>query len=385
MPNLFEPLQIREVGFLNRIAVSSMCQYSSVDGFANDWHLVHLGSRAVGGASLVMTEACAVLPEGRISPEDLGIYKDEHVPALAHIAEFIRAQGAVPGIQLAHAGRKASLPPPWEPQNALTDEAGGWTPVAPSPVSFNETYRVPEELSLDGIRAAIEGFAAAAGRALAAGFQVIELHAAHGYLIHQFLSPLSNWRKDAYGGELENRTRFVVEVAKAVRRVWPASLPLFTRISATDWVDGGWDIDQSSQLAGQLKNVGVDLVDCSSGGLVPYAKIEPRPGYQVDFARRIKEETGILTGAVGLISERTQADEIVSLGKADMIFMAREFLRHPYWPLAAARDFGFSVDWPIQYLRAAPAGSIARRPKYPDVGKAVPNRNTALGAKSWRK
>ena len=385
MPNLFEPLQIRDVQFRNRIAVSSMCQYSSVDGFANDWHLVHLGSRAVGGASLVMTEACAVLAEGRISPQDLGIYKDEHIPSLAHIAEFIRAQGAVPGIQLAHAGRKASLPPPWEPQKALPDDAGGWKPVAPSPISFSEAYRVPEELTLQGIRTVVEGFAAAAGRALAAGFQVIELHAAHGYLIHQFLSPLSNSRKDAYGGEFENRTRFVIEVAQAVRGVWPHSLPLFTRISATDWVDGGWDIDQSSRLAGMLKHVGVDLMDCSSGGLVPYAKIEPRPGYQVDFARRIREETGILTGAVGLISERTDADEIISLGKADMIFMAREFLRHPYWPLAAAKEFGFSVDWPVQYLRAAPGGSTARQPKYPDTSKSKPNQRTALGVKSGGK
>ncbi len=379
MASLFEPLTIRGITLRNRVAVSPMCQYSSIDGFANDWHFVHLGSRAVGGAALVTAEASAVLPEGRISPADLGIWKDEHIPALARIAEFIRGQGAIAAIQLAHAGRKASTPPPWEKARALTEAEGGWTTFAPSALPFSEKYPMPEELSIEGIGKAVQAFAAAAGRARKAGFQVIELHAAHGYLIHQFLSPLSNQRKDAYGGSFENRTRFALEVAKAVREVWPASFPLFVRISSTDWVDGGWDIEQSVQLAAKLKDLGVDLVDCSSGGLVPYAKIEPGPGYQVDFSWRIKEETGVLTGAVGMISKPGQADEILSTGKADMIFMAREFLRDPYFPLRAASDFGFTVDWPVQYLRAAPSGSIAREPMYPDTRTGAAQGQRGIG------
>jgi 2,4-dienoyl-CoA reductase-like NADH-dependent reductase (Old Yellow Enzyme family) len=379
MASLFEPLTIRGVTFRNRVAVSPMCQYSSIDGFANDWHFVHLGSRAVGGAALVTAEASAVLPEGRISPADLGIWKDEHIPALARIAEFIHGQGAIAAIQLAHAGRKASMPPPWEKQRALTEAEGGWKTVAPSAVPFSENYPMPEELSIEGIPKAVQAFAAAAKRAREAGFQVIELHAAHGYLIHQFLSPLSNQRKDAYGGSFENRTRFALEVAKATREVWPVSLPLFVRISSTDWVDGGWDIEQSVQLAGKLKDLGVDLVDCSSGGLVPYAKIEPGPGYQVDFSWRIKEETGVLTGAVGMIADPGQADEILSTGKADMIFMAREFLRDPYFPLRAASEFGFTVDWPVQYLRAAPSGSVARQPMYPDTRTGAAQGQRGIG------
>lgn len=364
MPGIFDPLPIRSVLLRNRIVVSPMCQYSSEDGFANDWHLVHLGSRAVGGAAVVFAEASAVTPEGRISPWDLGIWKDDHIAPLARIADFVRRQGALPGIQIAHAGRKASTIEPWNAGKPLAKENGGWPAVAPSAIPFAPGYQTPHELTSGEISEITQAFAAAARRAREAGFQVLELHAAHGYLIHEFLSPLSNQRKDSYGGSLENRMRFALEVAKAARAEWPDTLPLFVRISATDWAPGGWDLEQSVALAGALQEIGVDLIDCSSGGTAYNAQIPTEPGYQVDFAWRIREELGILTGAVGLITRHQQADEIISLGRADLVIMAREHLRDPYFTLNAAREFGFAVDWPAQYLRAAPAGSAARKEIY---------------------
>jgi len=358
--HLFEELKIRDITLRNRIAVSPMCQYSCTDGFATDWHMVHLGSRAVGGAAAVFAEATAVLAEGRISPADLGIWKDEHVAPLARIAAFIREQGAAPGVQLAHAGRKASVRRPWEGGGAIADSEGGWTPVAPSAIPFDEKYRTPAELDEKGIRAIVDAFAAAALRALKAGFQIVEIHAAHGYLIHEFLSPLSNRRTDAYGGAFENRTRIAREVVSAVRQVSPAELPLFLRISATDWVEGGWDAEQSVKLAEQVAPLGVDLIDCSSGGNIPSAKIPVGPGYQTPFAEKIKREAGVMTGAVGMITGARQADAIVQEGKADLVLMAREFLRDPYWPMHAARELGQKIAWPAQYLRAAPDGTPAR-------------------------
>jgi 2,4-dienoyl-CoA reductase-like NADH-dependent reductase (Old Yellow Enzyme family) len=351
--HLFSPLRIRDISFRNRIAVSPMCEYSSEDGFANDWHFVHLGSRAVGGAALVIAEASAVEARGRISPGDLGIWKDEHIQPLARITAFLRAQGAVAGMQLAHAGRKASTHVPWEIGGSLLPESeGGWRTVAPSAIPFRDTDTPPLELSKAEIRSIAEAFAAAARRALAAGFEVIEIHAAHGYLINEFLSPLSNHRRDEYGGSFENRIRFAVEVTKAIRSQWPDSLPLFIRISASDWVEGGWTIDDSVKLASILKPVGVDLVDCSSGGSVPHAKIELGPGYQVPFAERIRREAGILTGAVGMITEPEQADRILREGRADVILLAREFLRDPYFPLHAAKALGIEITPPVQYKRA---------------------------------
>lgn len=364
MPGIFDPLPIRSVLLRNRIVVSPMCQYSSEDGFANDWHLVHLGSRAVGGAAVVFAEASAVTPEGRISPWGLGIWKDDHIAPLARIADFVRRQGALPGIQIAHAGRKASTIEPWNAGKPLAQENGGWRAVAPSAIPFAPGYQTPHELTPAEISEITQAFAAAARRAREAGFQVLELHAAHGYLIHEFLSPLSNHRKDSYGGSLENRMRFALEVAQAARAEWPETLPLFVRISATDWAPGGWDLEQSVALAGALQETGVDLIDCSSGGTAYNAQIPTEPGYQVDFAWRIREELGILTGAVGLITRHQQADEIISLGRADLVVMAREHLRDPYFTLNAAREFGFAVDWPAQYLRAAPAGSVARKEIY---------------------
>lgn len=358
--HLFDELKIRSVTLRNRIVVSPMCQYSSVDGFATDWHLVHLGSRAVGGAGAVIAEATAVTAEGRISAADLGIWKDAHIEPLARIAAFIRGQGAAPGIQLAHAGRKASVKRPWEGGGAASDADGGWTPVAPSAIAFEQRYRTPKELDERGIRAIVEAFAAAAGRAKQAGFQLVEIHAAHGYLIHEFLSPLSNRRTDAYGGSLENRMRFAREVVTAVREVWPAELPLFVRISATDWVPGGWDAEQSVELAKQLKGLGADLIDCSSGGTSPDAKIPIGPGYQVPFAEKVRSEAGVMTGAVGMITDAKQADEIIREGKADVVLLAREFLRHPYWPIHAAQEMGREIAWPPQYLRAAPQGTPSR-------------------------
>jgi 2,4-dienoyl-CoA reductase-like NADH-dependent reductase (Old Yellow Enzyme family) len=363
MPGLFDPLAIRDLKFANRVFVSPMCQYSSKDGYANDWHLVHLGSRAVGGAGLVLTEATAVLPEGRISPQDLGIWKDEHIEMLSRIAGFIHEQGSIAGMQLAHAGRKASTSRPWEGHDAVPESEGGWKKVvAPSALPFSDTYPMPQALTLDGIQEVIAAFAAAARRACQAGFRVIEIHAAHGYLIHEFLSPLSNQRQDDYGGSFENRTRLCREIVAAVRSAWPKELPLFVRISATDWVEGGWDIDESVKLAGELKRMGVDLIDCSSGGNVPHAKIPVGPGYQTAFAERIRRETGIMTGTVGMITSPVQAEHIIQTGQADAVIMAREFLRDPYWPLRAARELDQPIAWPIQYLRAAPKGAQPRVP-----------------------
>lgn len=359
---LFDSLQIRDVLLRNRIVVSPMCQYSSTDGFATDWHLVHLGSRAVGGAAFVFTEATAVLAEGRISPQDLGIWKDEHIEMLARIARFIHSQGAVAGIQLAHAGRKGSTARPWEGGKEVPESQGGWKPVAPSAIRFADDYPLPSALNEKGIRAAVQGFADAARRACEAGFDVIEIHSAHGYLLHEFLSPLSNHRTDAYGGSLENRTRLVREVVTAVRGVIPPGMPLFVRISATDWIEGGWDLDQSIQLVQQIAPLGVDLIDCSSGGIAPNAKIPVAPNYQVPFADEIKSETGILTGAIGMISSAAQAEAILREGRADVVSMAREFLRQPYWPLNVAHAEGFAASWPVQYLRAAPAGTPPREP-----------------------
>ena len=354
-PHLFTPLVIRGVTLRNRIAVSPMCQYSSQDGFASDWHLVHLGSRAVGGAALVFTEATAVEARGRISPQDLGIWKDEHIGNLSRIARFVKQQGALPGIQLAHAGRKASTRVPWEGGAPIPPDQGGWQAVAPSPIPFRPGEPAPAALSRAEIRSIAEAFAVAARRARTAGFEVAEIHGAHGYLINEFLSPVSNHRTDDYGGSFENRARLALEVAEAVRRNWPESLPLFMRISATEWAEGGWTLDDSVALATRLRDRGVDLVDCSSGGNVFDARIQPGPGYQVPFAERIRREAGILTGAVGLITGARQAEEIIEAGRADLVLMAREFLRDPYWPLHAAAILGAEGPVPVQYSRAFPA------------------------------
>jgi 2,4-dienoyl-CoA reductase-like NADH-dependent reductase (Old Yellow Enzyme family) len=363
VPQLFDPLPLRSLTLPNRIAVSPMCEYSSVDGLANDWHVVHLGSRAVGGAGLVLTEASAVSPEGRISPDDLGIWNDAHIEPLARITRFVRSQGAFAGIQLAHAGRKASTPSPFKGRGRVELAHGGWVPLAPSAIAFSPDYHTPRAMTQDDIRRAITDFAAAAERALNAGFEVVELHAAHGYLAHQFLSPLSNQRDDEYGGSFANRVRFALKMAAAVRAVWPERLPLFVRISVTDWADGGWTLDESVELAGLLKKEGADLIDCSSGGLVPYATIPVGPGYQVPFADRIRREAGIATGAVGMIAAAPQADQIVCNGQADLVLLARELLRDPYWPVHAAAELGLPAEWPPQYLRAAPAGSKVRQPR----------------------
>jgi len=332
-----------------------MCQYSSVDGFASDWHLVHLGSRAAGGAGLVMVEATAVEARGRISPGDNGIWKDQHVSPLARIAAFVKERGAVPAIQIAHAGRKASCHVPWEQNGApIPLEAGGWQTVAPSAVPFRASDPLPKALDHTEIRAIQDAFRAAARRALSAGFEVLELHCAHGYLAHEFLSPFANKRADEYGGSFENRIRFVLELTDAVRSVWPERLPLFVRISATDWKDGGWTLDDSVQLARELRGRAVDLIDCSSGAMVPDAKIPVGPGFQVPFAERIKREAGIRTGAVGMITEPGQADQIIRSGQADVVLLAREFLRDPYWPLHAAMALGLKPQPPVQYQRAFP-------------------------------
>jgi 2,4-dienoyl-CoA reductase-like NADH-dependent reductase (Old Yellow Enzyme family) len=360
MPNLFQPLTLRGLTLPNRIAVSPMCQYQAKDGLPSNWHLVHLGGLAQGGAGLVLTEAAAVLPEGRISPEDLGLWNMAQAEALAPMAHFIKSQGAVPGIQLAHAGRKASTFSPWRGSGSVPLQAGGWTPAAPSALPFDPTWTVPTALDEPGIIAVIDAFMDAARRALAAGFQVIEVHAAHGYLLHQFLSPLSNHRTDAYGGSFENRTRLVREVVGALRSILPEELPLFVRISATDWVDGGWNLEESVALAKELKALGVDLVDTSSGGLSPLQKIILGPGYQVPFAARIRAEAGIATGAVGLITEANQAEQILAEGSADLVLLARELLRNPRWPLHAAQVLGTEVPWPASYARAA-KGSVPVR------------------------
>jgi 2,4-dienoyl-CoA reductase-like NADH-dependent reductase (Old Yellow Enzyme family) len=351
--HLFSPLQIREVSFRNRIGVSPMCEYSSVDGFANDWHFVHLGSRAVGGAAMVMTEASAVLAEGRISPQDLGIYLDDHIPMLSRIFRFIEEQGAVPAMQLAHAGRKASTAQPWKGGGAVEESDGGWRPIwAPSALPFSPASITPQALDESEIARVVRAFGAAAKRAREAGAKLIELHAAHGYLLHEFLSPLTNRREDRYGGSFENRTRLVCEVVDAIRQTWPAGLPLFVRISASDWVEGGWTIEDSVGLAKQLGPLGVDLIDCSSGGAVPNVSIPLGPGYQAPFAEKVRAEAGIRTVAVGMITQPGQADQIVRSGQADMVFLARELLRDPYWPLRAADELKQNGPWPIQYLRA---------------------------------
>jgi len=361
--HLFASLAIRGINLSNRIVVSPMCQYSSQDGFANDWHFVHLGSRAVGGAGLVFTEASAVLPEGRISPQDLGIWNDAHVEPLGRITRFIHEQGSVAGMQLAHAGRKASTRRPWEGHGEVLEGDGGWRKVvAPTADCFAVGYPQPQELAAQGIEEVIHAFRDAACRALNAGFRILEIHAAHGYLLHEFLSPLSNKRKDRYGGSFDNRVRLVCEVVSAVRSVWPEDAPIFIRISATDWVKGGWDVEQSVELARRVKALGVDLVDCSSGGNLPHADIPLGPGYQTPFAERIRREAGVLTGTVGMITDPAQADHVIRTGQADATFLARELLRDPYWPLRAARELGQSVAWPAQYLRAAPHGSLARTP-----------------------
>lgn len=360
-PHLFSPLTIRELSLANRIFVSPMCQYSSVDGFATDWHLVHLGSRAVGGASLVIVEATAVSPEGRITPGDLGLYADAHVERLLQITSFMRSQGAAAGIQLAHAGRKASMAVPWEEERLLAPSEGGWHTIwGPSALAFAENYGTPEVLTVEGIAGVKDDFVAAAQRALLAGFNCIEIHSAHGYLLHSFLSPLSNVRTDQYGGSFENRIRLLVETVDAVRAVIPSGMPLFVRISATDWADGGWTVDESVELSKVLKQHGVDFIDVSSGGLVPYARIPVGPGYQTSFAQKIRKEAEILTGSVGIIVDAAQADHIIRSGQADAVLIARELLREPYWPLQAARHLHKPASWPAQYLRAAPAGTSPR-------------------------
>lgn len=352
-PRLFAPFRQRGLTLRNRVVVSPMCQYSSTDGFANDWHFVHLGSRAVGGAGLIVLESTAVTPVGRISPRDLGIWDDAHVDGLARCVRFMADQGAPAGVQLGHAGRKASTVPPWEGSRMVTPQDGGWLPVAPSAIPYRASDPAPHALSLGEVRAVVDAFAAATRRALAAGFRVIELHAAHGYLLHQFLSPLTNQRTDEYGGSFENRVRLTLEVVDAVRTVWPGELPLWVRVSATDWADGGWDAEQTVELARLLAARGVDLVDCSTGGLVAGVKIPVGPGYQVEFAERVRREGGIATGAVGMITTPEQADEIVRSGRADVVLLARQLLRDPYWPLRAGKALGERVKWPVQYERAA--------------------------------
>ncbi len=355
MSALFSPLRLRDVALRNRIVVSPMCEYSSTDGFATDWHLVHLGSRAVGGAALVLTEASAVSAEGRISPSDLGIWKDEHVDMLARIARFCNDRGAAWGTQLAHAGRKASTMSPWEGYGAVSPQDGGWIPVGPGIDPFDSCYPVPAALDEAQIESIVADFARAARRTLAAGGTVIEVHGAHGYLIDEFLSPLINKRSDRWGGSFENRTRFIVAVVRAIRAAWPERLPLIVRISVTDYAEGGWDVDQSVELARLLKTEGVDLIDCSSGGAIPLPKgtIPVGPLYQTPFAERIRREAGIATGAVGMIVEPDDAEAIIAGERADLVFLARELLRDPYWPLFAARALGADAPWPVQYQRAA--------------------------------
>lgn len=354
MSSLFSPLELRGVRLKNRVGVSPMCQYSCTHGFANDWHLVHLGARAVGGAGLIILEATAVEPRGRISPQDLGLWKNEHIEPLARIARFLREQGTVAGIQLAHAGRKAGTRRPWDgPGHATAAEGGGWRPVAPSALAFAENYPVPEALDLGGIRGVTAAFVDAARRALEAGFEVVEIHAAHGYLLHQFLSPLSNLRTDNYGQSFENRTRLLREIVAGVRRVWPERLPLLVRVSATDWVEPqGWTLDQTVALAHLLRDEGVDLLDCSSGGTVPHAPIPVGRGYQVPFAERVRRETGMATAAVGLIEDARHAESIVANEQADLVLLGRASLRDPYWPLHAAAQLGAAIEWPAQYRRA---------------------------------
>ncbi|UJR87079.1 NADH:flavin oxidoreductase/NADH oxidase [Sandaracinus amylolyticus] len=347
--DLLTPYTMRGVTLRHRVVMSPMCQYSARDGFANDWHLVHLGSRAVGGAALVMVEATAITPDGRISPNDLGLWSDAHVEPLARIARFVESQGAVPGIQLAHAGRKASTAPPWHGGGAVAASDGGWQPVAPSAIPFDAQSPMPHELDEQEIDALVDAFEAAARRALDAGFRVLEIHSAHGYLLHEFLSPISNRRTDAYGGSLDNRMRLVLRVAERFRAVMPPELPLFVRLSATDWIEGGWDVEGSVELAKRLKVRGVDVIDVSSGGMTPVAKIPVARGYQVPFARRIRDDADIATGAVGLITDAHQADEVITGGDADLVLLGRELLREPYWMLRAQHAFDEEQSWPTQY------------------------------------
>lgn len=356
---LFSPLTLSGLTLRNRIVVSPMCQYSSADGFASDWHLVHLGSRAVGGAGLVFTEATAVSPEGRISPQDLGLWKDDHISMLRRIVDFLHSQGAYAGIQLAHAGRKASTKRPWDGDGLMKPEEGGWTDVyAPSAIPFSSNYPQPIEMTPADIQRIKACFIEAAGRAMRAGFDVIEVHSAHGYLLHEFLSPLSNHRTDEYGGSLQNRARMLLEVVDGLRTVWRKTL--FVRISATDWVDGGWDLDQSVELARMLSAHNVDLLDVSSGGMAPNVRIPVGPGYQTPFAEQIRKETGILTGAVGMITDPAQAEHIIRTGQADLVLLAREFLREPYWAIHAAGELRKTETWPVQYMRAAATGASVR-------------------------
>jgi len=360
MPSLFDPFGSRSVTLSNRIVVSPMCQYSSTDGFATDWHLVNVGARAVGGAGLVFTEASAVTAEGRITPEDLGIYLDAHVEMLSRIVRFVHSQGSAAGAQIAHAGRKGSTQRPWDGNDGVPPEQGGWQPVAPTDAPFNATYPVPRALRADEIPGIVDAFRQAAKRALAAGYDVLELHGAHGYLMHEFFSPLSNTRTDQYGGSFDNRIRLCLDVVDAVRAAWPERLPLWLRISATDWVPGGWDIDEAVELARRVRDRGIDLVDCSSGGLSAKQQIAAKPGFQVPFAERVKREAGIPTGAVGLITKAAQADEIIRNGQADCVLLARQMLRDPYFPMHAAQELGVTFQWPAQYLRAAPEGTKKR-------------------------
>lgn len=352
MALLFEPVKIRDIELKNRIIVSPMCQYSSVDGFANDWHLVHLGARAVGGAGLVFTEATAISPEGRITPDDLGIWKDEHIPFLKRITDFIKENDSVPGIQLAHAGRKASHSSPWKGNKRLKEDEGGWTTLAPSDVPYHANEPAPKEMTKQEIQQVIKDFSNATRRALKAGFEVFEIHGAHGYLLNEFLSPLSNYRKDEYDGSFENRVRLLLEVSKEIRRIISHELPLFVRLSATDWVEGGWNENDSVALAKILKEEGVDVIDCSSGGNSREQKIPVAPLYQVPFSDKIKSEAGILTAAVGLITTAQEAEQIIEDQKSDMVVMARQFLREPYFPLHAAKELGVDLPWPDQYQRA---------------------------------
>jgi 2,4-dienoyl-CoA reductase-like NADH-dependent reductase (Old Yellow Enzyme family) len=354
MSKLFSPLKLRGVEFKNRIFVSPMCQYSCENGLPNDWHLVHLGTRAVGGAGLVIAEATAVSPEGRISPRDCGIWSDEHTKAFTPIARFIEAQGAVCGIQIGHAGRKASTDAPWRGGLPLPDKEKGWQPIAPSPVAFDRGYCTPREMTEADMERVVAEFTTAAERSLAAGFKVLELHMAHGYLMHQFLSPISNHRKDRWGGTLENRQSFPLQVTKAVRKVWPENLPLFVRISCTDWVENGWDLSQSIDFSRRIKALGVDLIDCSSGGTVSDARIPAGPGFQAVFSAAIRKAVGIETGAVGLITAPAQAEQVLVTEQADAVLLGREFLRTPYWPMTAAAALGVDMDWPDQYKRAKP-------------------------------
>ena len=354
MSKLFSPLKIREVEIKNRIAVSPMCMYSAVEGFPTQWHTVHLGTRATGGAGLIIQEATSVCPEGRISLGDLGIWNDEQTYVYKKITNFLTSQNCVPGIQLAHAGRKASAHLGWEIDGSTSIEDGGWKTYAPSAVAFSEKYTEPIEMTIDDINKAVEDFRLAAMRSILAGYKVIELHFAHGYLVHEFLSPLSNFRKDNYGGSFENRCRLALDITKTVRDVIPEGVPLFVRISSTDWTDGGWTLEDSVAFAKMLKGEGVDLIDCSSGGNVSGAKIPVAPGYQLPFASKIKRESDILTGAVGLITQPEQAEEIIADTLADLVLLGREVLRSPYWPFEAAKKLNADIDYPKQYLRARP-------------------------------